>query len=83
MSEVGGITELQVLQAEVEILRSTLSGVQSAPKTSSTNAKLLASIKANEARDGFVVKEGESQAETNQFHTAAATSSEGGCCVVL
>ena len=81
MAEIGGITELQILEAEVALLKKQLMGVQQAEKTSSACARIVASIKAKEAKDSFIVKEGGTM-EHNQYHTSAGASGDGGCCVV-
>lgn len=80
MSEMGGITELQLLEAEVASLEKQLSGVQGGEKTSTACARIVASIKGRESKDGFIQKEG--VVEHNQFHTSAGTGGGGGCCVV-
>mmetsp|Transcript_10170 Transcript_10170/g.19529 ORF Transcript_10170/g.19529 Transcript_10170/m.19529 type:complete len:81 (-) Transcript_10170:133-375(-) len=80
MSEGGGITELQMLEQDVAILKTQLKGAEDADPSSVVGPMLLESIKAKETMDGFLVKEGGSD-EVNQFHTAE--SADGGCCVVM
>ena len=80
MAEGGGITELQLLEQDVAILKTQLKGVEDADPSSVVGPKLVESIKAKEGTDAFLVKEGGSE-EVNQFH--APESSDGGCCVVL
>jgi len=82
MSEVGGITELQMLQSEQAVLQSELNGVKKAENTSVACKRIQAAIQAGKDKDGFLVKEGVA-VEQNAYHTSAGASSEGGCCVVL
>jgi len=82
MSEVGGQTELQLLEAEVTILKKQLDGVKNAEPASTACARIVSSIKNAESKDGFLVGEG-GPAEHNQFHTQAGAASDGGCCVLL
>lgn len=79
MSEIGGITELQMMEAEVKLLQKKLDVVQGADKTSVSCSRIASSISATQNKDGFVVTEGSAP---NIFHTAAGTSGESGCCVV-
>ena len=81
MSEgVGGFTELQLLEAEVDLLKKKLSGVKKAERTSATCSKIVATVHGAEIKDGFVVTEGRAP---NQFHTSAGATADGGCCAVL
>lgn len=80
MAEGGGITELQLLEQEVSILKTQLKGAEDADPSSVVGPKLLESIKSKEATDGFLVKEGGNE-EVNQFH--APESGDGGCCVLM
>ena len=82
MTEISGITELQMLEAEVASLQKTLEKVQVGEKTSVACARVVQSITAAADRDGFLIREGGS-AEQNQYHTAEAQGGDGGCCVVL
>jgi hypothetical protein len=82
MAEVGGITELQMLQAEVTGLKKELTGVEAAEPTSVAAARAVSAIKAAEGKDGFLVKEGGTTTQ-NQFHTAAGPAGDDGCCTVL
>ena len=79
MSEVGGITELQLLEAEVALLRKKLEMAKKADKTSVCCSRIVASINSAQAKDGFLVTEGSAP---NQFHTSAGAGGEKGCCVV-
>lgn len=79
MSEVGGITELQMLQAEISILKRKLDQAEKSEKASVTCSKIMAAVKEAENRDGFLVREG---GPPNAFHTSAGTTADGGCCVV-
>jgi hypothetical protein len=81
MSEVGGITELQLLQAEAASLKKELEGVKNAENTSVSCKRIAAAIQEAKGMDGFLVTE--AGAEKNQFHTSAGASAEGGCCVVI
>lgn len=80
MAEGGGITELQMLEQDVAILKTQLKGAENADPSSVVGPMLLDNIKAKEAMDGFLVKEGGSD-EVNQFHTSE--SADGGCCVIM
>ena len=79
MSEVGGITELQLLEAEVALLKKKLELAKKAEKTSACCSRIASSINASAAQDGFLVTEGSS---ANQFHTSAGAAGESGCCVL-
>lgn len=79
MAEGGGITELQMLEAEIALLTKKAELVKGADKTSTSAARIASSINATQAKDGFVVTEGSAP---NSFHTAVGTSGEQGCCVV-
>ena len=79
MAEVGGITELQLLEAEVDLLKKKLELAKGAEDTSAVCTRIIASVNNAQARDGFLVTEGSAP---NQFHTSAGSSAEGGCCVV-
>jgi hypothetical protein len=81
MSEVGGITELQLLEAENVSLQKELEGVKAGESTSVACGRAAAAIKGAEAKDGFLVKEG--PATQNQYHTSAGAGGEDGCCTVL
>lgn len=82
MSDIGGITELQMLQQQEAVLKSELNGVKKAENTSVACKRLRAAIEAGKDKDGFLVKEA-GAAQQNQYHTAAGSSAEGGCCIVL
>jgi hypothetical protein len=83
MSEVGGITELQLLEAEVATLKKELEGVKAGEKTSVACGRALAAMKEAESKDGFLVKEAGTVTQ-NQYHTSASgTGGEDGCCTVL
>jgi hypothetical protein len=82
MSEVGGITELQLLEAENASLKQELEGVQAGESTSVACGRAVAAIKGAEAKDGFLVKEG-GTATQNQYHTSAGAGGDDGCCTVL
>ena len=79
MSEIGGITELQLMEAEVKLLKKKLEVVKGADKTSTSCSRITSSIAGSQSKDGFVVTEGSAP---NMFHTAAGTSGESGCCTV-
>ena len=80
MADGGGITELQMLEQDVAILKTQLKGVEDADPMSVVGPKLVESIKSKEGTDGFLVKEGGSE-EVNHFHTSE--NSDGGCCVLM
>ena len=80
--EVGGITELQLLQADAASLKRELESLKTAENTSVACKRLATAILEAQGNDGFIVKEG-GAVEENQFHAAASASAEGGCCVVL
>jgi hypothetical protein len=80
MAEVGGITELQMLQAEAAILKKTLNGVSDAGKTSESCSQVLSAILAAAEKDYFLVQDPPLQ---NKFHTSAGQPTDSGCCVVL
>jgi hypothetical protein len=82
MSEVGGITELQLLQAEAASLTKELEGVKKAETISVSCKRIAAAVQEAKGKDGFLVAE-EGAEEKNQFHTAPSASAESGCCVVL
>jgi hypothetical protein len=80
MSEIGGITELQLLQQDIALTKKQLEGIQGAENTSVSCARIAQNISKAEDVDGFLVKEG--AVEHNQFHTSGPSPEEG-CCVVL
>jgi hypothetical protein len=80
MSEIGGLTELQLLEQDAAILKKQLEGLQGAESTSVSCARIATNIQKAEGVDGFLVKEG--GAEHNQFHTSGPSAEEG-CCVLL
>lgn len=83
MSEVGGITELQMLESQQAVLKSELNGVKKAENTSAACKRLEAAIQADKDKDDFLVKEA-GEVEQNQYHTSPpASSGEAGCCVIL
>lgn len=80
MSEVvGGITELQLLQAEVTLLQKKLELAKKADKTSVCCARIVSSMNSAAAKDGFLVTEGSAP---NAYHSSAGAAGETGCCVV-
>lgn len=79
---LGGITILQLLEQEVELLKKQLEGIKAAESTSVACPRIATNIQKGEDLDGFLVKEG-GVAEANQFHTSAGSSTEDGCCVLL
>mmetsp|Transcript_2536 Transcript_2536/g.4332 ORF Transcript_2536/g.4332 Transcript_2536/m.4332 type:complete len:82 (+) Transcript_2536:1053-1298(+) len=81
MAEIGGITELQLLQAEIKILKKQLDGVHGGENTSVACDRIVSHITKAEDHDSFVMKEG-GASEHNQFHNAGPSAEEG-CCVVL
>lgn len=82
MTEVGGLTELQMLETEAATLKRTLEGLEQAEPTSTAAARIISNIKSAEETDAFLLKEG-GQAEANQYHSSAGQAADGGCCIVL
>jgi hypothetical protein len=78
MAELGGITELQVLESEVALLERKAEMAQDAEKTSVCCSRIVGSINSAQGKDGFLSTE---RSEPNQFHTPAAPG-ENSCCVV-
>lgn len=78
MSEVGGITELQLLEAEAALLEKKVAMASEAENTSACCSRIVGSITSSQGKDGFLVTEGSA---LNQFHTPAAPG-EGSCCVL-
>ena len=81
MAEVGGITELQLLEAEIAVLEKQLDSVMNAENTSKACARIVSAIRAAETKDGFLMIQGAQ--EHNQFHSSAGNPNGGGCCTVL
>ena len=84
MSEgYSALSEIQLLEQEIALLKNQLEGIQAADPLSVACPVLANAIEKSEAVDGFLVKAG-GISESNQFHTSAGTTnSEDGCCVVL
>ena len=80
MSEVGGITELQMLEAELALLKTKLDMSSGAEKSSVACSRIVENIHSSEVNDSFVITEGGSP---NLFHTSAGTAKEGDCCILL
>ena len=78
MSEIAGITNVQILESEVASLEKKLELAKKAETTSVASTRIAGSITSSQAADGFLVTE---NSVPNQFHTAAAPG-EGGCCVL-
>ena len=81
MAEVSGITELQILQAEIDILEKQAAGIKKAENTSAACPRIVEAVTSKESRDGFIMKAG-AENDQNQFHAPVGASSGGGCCVV-
>ena len=79
MAEVGGITELQLMESEILLLNKQLDGVKRAENTSTACARVIASIQAAEEKDGFVG----GSSDSNQYHSSTGGGPDGGCCVVM
>lgn len=80
--EGGGITALQMLEAELKSLRITLDGVKKGEKTSVASERVVQSIVGAEGKDFFLVKEG--APDFNMYHTSAGGGGgDGECCIVL
>ena len=78
MGDIGGVTELQILEGEIRLLNKQLDGVKRADNTSSSCARVIQAIQAAEEKDGFVG----GSAEMNSFHASTGAGAEGGCCSV-
>jgi hypothetical protein len=78
--EQGGITELQLLQQEIEVLKRVLAGSQNAKMASEGCARILGNIQKC-AQDSFVVIP---EQPGNPYHssTSGSSSADGGCCAV-
>jgi len=81
MSELGGISELQLLEKQIQSLKRKANKVVIADPTSVGCSRIASSIQASQGKDGFVVSEGGSP-NTNVYHTAAGTQGESSCCIV-
>lgn len=81
---IGGVTELQLLRADIAVLQNQLEGINQAPTTSSIAIKIMAAVARHEDQDGFVGNAGTSAgSEHNQFHSNPSSGGEsGGCCAV-
>jgi hypothetical protein len=79
MSELGGITELQMLEADIAVLKVKLDKAEKSDKASTVCPKIMAAVKDAEAKDGFLVREG---GPPNAFHTSASSTADSGCCVL-
>jgi hypothetical protein len=78
--EFGGITELQMLEAEVALLQTKRDAVKKAEKSSVACTRIIASVHAKEGHDCFLTTEGRAP---NPFHSSAGSGGDGSCCVVL
>ena len=78
MSEIIGITDVEELEREVALLETKLELAKDAENTSLGCKRIIGSINSSQAKDGFLVTEGNGP---NQFHTPAALG-ESGCCVL-
>ncbi len=83
MSEVGGITELTLLEADNKTLKKEREGVKAGESSSVAGGRAVAAITGAEAKDGFLVKEAGTVSTQNQYHTSAGAAGEDGCCTVL
>jgi hypothetical protein len=83
MSEGGGITELQLLEAENTTMKKELEGVKAGESNRVACARAVAAIKGAETKDGFLVKEAGTVSTQNQYHTSAGAAGEDGCCTLL
>lgn len=69
MAELGGVTELQVLETEISLLERKVEMAKGAEATSVSFPRIVGSINSAQGKDGFLATEGSGP---NQFHTAAA-----------
>jgi hypothetical protein len=82
MSEYGGITELQLLEQQIAILKRIHKGIDRANPTSEYCPQLLQKIQASAELDGFVVNP-EAAGGSNQYHGSGGSAGGGGCCVAM
>jgi len=83
MSESGGITELQLLEQQVTILKRVSKGVDRAVPVSEVAGRLVQTIQAAAESDGFVVNpETAASSAANQYH-GGGDAGGGGCCVAM
>jgi hypothetical protein len=87
----GGVTELQILEAQIANLNRQVEGVKRAENASSACAQVIASIQKAEEKDGFVGDNAVAGAggggpeggaggvaQANQYHSGASGGSNGG-----
>ena len=79
MSEIGGATELQLLQHDIALTKKQLEGIQGAENTSVACARIATHIQKAEDVDGFLVTEGGAQPI---LHTSGPAAKEG-CWLLL
>jgi len=80
--EGGGLTSLQMLEAELTTLKKTLEGVEEADNTGKACARVVKNVKEAEVKDFFLTREG--VADHNVYHSSAGGGGgDGGCCMVL
>jgi len=82
MSEHGGITELQLLEQQIVILKRIHKGVDRAAPTSEFCGQVVQNIQAAAESDGFVVNP-ETAGGANQYHGSGGSGGGGGCCVAM
>lgn len=80
MTEIGGLTEIQLLEKQVQLLRRKADTVKTADKTSAGCSRIASAVQSSQMKDWFVVSEGGSS--SNIFHTSAGTQGESGCCIL-
>ena len=80
--EGGGLTALQLLEAELTTLKKVLAGVDKAENTGKACGRVVKNVKEAEMKDFFLTREG--VADQNVYHSSAGGGGgDGGCCMVL
>lgn len=80
----GGITELQIHEADIAGLKKQLEGVSAGEKNTPAVTRVVHAMIEQESEDGFLVKakEGAAAGEPNVFHASASAGPSDGCCIV-
>jgi hypothetical protein len=79
MSEYGGITELQLLEQQIAVLKRIHKAVERAAPTSEYCSPVVQMIQAAAEMDGFVVNP-DTSGGSNQYHGGGGS---GGCCAAM
>lgn len=79
MAEQGGITELQMLQTEIAVLKRMLKGIEKAGNTDTVNPSIVEAINNAASLDCFM----NTCNAPNPYHSSApSTAAADGCCVL-